>query len=75
MEEKGIVGPFEGSKARQLLITKEQWQEIQYRQGIVSQAPGQQEAAPEPPAASVPQEDAPPFDLDAPLDRDEEDTL
>ena len=75
MEEKGIVGPFEGSKARQLLITKEQWQEIQYRQGIVSQAPGQPEAAPEPPAASVPQEDAPPFDLDAPLDRDEEDTL
>ncbi len=76
MEEKGIVGPFEGSKARQLLITKEQWQEIQYRQGIVSQAPAQPEAAPEPPAAPVPpQEDAPPFDLDAPLDRDEEDTL
>ena len=25
MEEKGIVGPFEGSKPRQLLITKEQW--------------------------------------------------
>jgi len=75
MEERGIVGPFEGSKPRQLLITKEQWQEIQYRQGIVSQAPGQPEAAPEPPAASVPQEDAPPFDLDAPLDRDEEDTL
>ena len=76
LEEKGIVGPFEGSKPRQLLITKEQWQEIQYRQGIVSQAPAQPEAAPEPPAAPVPpQEDAPPFDLDAPLDRDEEDTL
>ncbi len=27
MEQKGIVGPFEGSKPRQLLITKEQWQE------------------------------------------------
>ena len=23
MEEKGVVGPFEGSKPRQLLITKE----------------------------------------------------
>ena len=29
MEEKGIVGPFEGSKPRALLITKEQWQEMQ----------------------------------------------
>ena len=28
MEEKGIVGPFEGSKPRALLITKEQWQEM-----------------------------------------------
>ena len=25
MEQEGIVGPFEGSKPRQLLITKEQW--------------------------------------------------
>ena len=33
MEEKGIVGPFEGSKPRQLLITKEQWQEMQFKQG------------------------------------------
>ena len=29
MEERGIVGPFEGSKPRQLLITREQWQEMQ----------------------------------------------
>ena len=35
MEEKGVVGPFEGSKPRQLLITKEQWQEMQYRQNMV----------------------------------------
>ena len=29
MEQQGIVGPFEGSKPRQLLITKEQWQQMQ----------------------------------------------
>ena len=28
MEEKGIVGPFEGSKPRQLLITREQWERM-----------------------------------------------
>ncbi len=72
MEEKGIVGPFEGSKARQLLITKEQWQEMQYRQGIVSQ-PIQQE---EPLVLETPAVDSPPpFDVDEPLDRSEEDTL
>ena len=25
MEEKGIVGPFQGSKPRAILVTKEQW--------------------------------------------------
>ncbi len=29
MEERGIVGPFEGSKPRQLLISRERWQEMQ----------------------------------------------
>ena len=38
MEERGIVGHFEGSKPRQLLITKEQWQVMQS---------GQQMAIPE----------------------------
>ena len=26
MEEKGYVGPFQGSKPRAILITKEQWE-------------------------------------------------
>ena len=42
MEERGIVGPFEGSKPRQLLITREQWQELQMG------ASAQPEAAPPP---------------------------
>ena len=29
MEEKGIVGPFQGSKPRDILITKEQWAAMQ----------------------------------------------
>ena len=47
MEEKGVVGPFEGSKPRQLLITKEQWQEMQYRQDMVDTAPESSEPVPE----------------------------
>lgn len=31
MEERGIVGAFEGAKPRQVLVTKEQWQEIKMR--------------------------------------------
>jgi S-DNA-T family DNA segregation ATPase FtsK/SpoIIIE len=31
MEERGIVGPSEGSKPRQLLISRQQWQELQMR--------------------------------------------
>lgn len=71
MEEKGIVGPFEGSKPRQVLISKEQWQEMQYKQGMVDLAPdavpdfepvpeeldGEGDAVPQP-------RDLPPFDLD-----------
>ena len=29
MEELGVVGPFEGSKPRQIMISKQQWQEMQ----------------------------------------------
>ena len=39
MEEMGILGPFEGSKPRQILITKEQWQEMQMLNGT---APAEQ---------------------------------
>ena len=60
-----MVGPFEGSKPRQLLITKEQWQEMQFKQGLVDQAP---EPVPEEmpfEGDAVPQSrEAPPFDPD-----------
>ena len=55
MEEKGIVGPFEGSKPRQLLITREQWDTMV---GINPNA----KAAVEIPAEEV--EEAVPFDED-----------
>jgi len=70
MEEKGVVGPFEGSKPRQVLITKEQWQEMQYRQGMVDLAPDAppvSEPVPEEldfEGDAVPQpRDLPPFDM------------
>ena len=28
MEEKGIVGPYAGSKPRSILVTKEQWENM-----------------------------------------------
>ena len=37
MEERGYVGPFEGSKPRQLLITREKWQELQMAKGVAPQ--------------------------------------
>ncbi len=67
LEEKGIVGPFEGSKPRQLLITKEQWQEMKYRRGGTP--------APDVPPLEPEEDSAPPFDVEEALDRSEEDTL
>ncbi len=37
MEEMGIVGPFVGSKPRQILVTKEQWDQMKQGQTIVTQ--------------------------------------
>jgi DNA segregation ATPase FtsK/SpoIIIE, S-DNA-T family len=68
MEEKGVVGPFEGSKPRQLLITKEQWQEMQFKQGMVDKAPEPVYSEPVPEEfpyegdAVEQRRDAPPFD-------------
>ena len=59
MEEKGVVGPFEGSKPRQLLITKEQWAEMQYRQDMVAAVP---EEFPYEGDAVEQSSDYPPFD-------------
>ena len=37
MEELGIVGPFAGAKPRQILITKEQWDQMKQGQTIVTE--------------------------------------
>ena len=58
LEEKGIVGPFEGSKARQVLITREQWDTMV---GLNPKA-----KAPEPEAETG----APAEDDDVPFDED-----
>ena len=58
LEEKGIVGPFEGSKPRQLLITKEQWQEMKFRQDMTA------EPAPAPLPSFSPEPEEPSFTLD-----------
>jgi len=34
MEELGVVGSFEGSKPRNILITKDQWRQMQYVSGV-----------------------------------------
>ena len=39
MEEKGIVGPSEGAKPRQILITKEQWVQMQSGEPLAQDNP------------------------------------
>ena len=60
MEEKGVVGPFEGSKPRQLLITKDQWQEMQFKNNMAAPI----SAAPDLDAAALPEEDKAPFETE-----------
>ena len=55
LEEKGIVGPFEGSKARQVLITRDQW-DTMVGLNPKAKAPEEQPA--------VPEDDDVPFDED-----------
>ena len=48
MEEKGIVGPFQGSKPRSILVTKEQWQAMKSGQsGQMALADFEDTAVPE----------------------------
>ena len=47
MELRGIVGPFEGSKPRQLLITRSQWQEMQMRGETSAASEAEEPAEPE----------------------------
>ena len=59
LEEKGIVGPFEGSKPRQMLITREQW-DTMVGLNPKAKAPEEQPAVPD--------------DDDVPFDEDEQHT-
>ncbi len=47
MEEKGIVGPFQGSKPRSILITKEQWQAMKSGQSAQISFDDLEDAVPE----------------------------
>ena len=55
MEERGIVGPFQGSKPRAILVTKEEWAAMRTGQGVGNAQMGFDDIA---------QEDGePPFDI------------
>ncbi|MBR4869425.1 MAG: DNA translocase FtsK, partial [Oscillospiraceae bacterium] len=52
LEEYGYVGPFEGSKPRQILVSKERWMEKKMRQNGTAESEVSEEA------------DEPPFDME-----------
>ncbi len=71
LEEVGVVGPYEGSKPRQIVLTKQQWQEMQYAQGTApvdtiahefAQVSESDEFASTGEEAANEAEDAPPFE-------------
>ena len=66
LAEKGIVGPYEGSKPRKVLITKEQWYEMQARSG--STAPKQLTIE------EVTAQSTPAFDYNAPEEKEDNDS-
>ncbi len=65
MEEKGVVGPFEGSKPRKVLLSKEEWAERKFQGGeaasALDQARAMSEAADQ--EALAHEVDMPPFEV------------
>ena len=51
MEQLKIVGPFEGSKPRQILITRQQWYEMQYIHNTAPTGPSEPAPSQQPPSS------------------------
>ncbi len=82
LEEVGVVGPYEGSKPRKIMLTKQQWQEMQYAQGTApvdtithefAQLSEDDQFAPtdEQTGMDDADDDTPPFDMDEDMDADD----
>lgn len=70
MEDQGIVGPFEGSKPRQLLVTREKWEAMQGKSAApspeVTAIPAMAPVAPLASMALPEEEELPPLPEEAP---------